>query len=372
MTRIFLAFLLLFTLSPLSTSSTFAQDSEIPTTDQYMQGQVTSIIDEGENEIEGQKYPFQVVKVKILDGPEKDSELTIDHGQQLSIKEDQKVNSGDKVVILKSETEGVVSYNIVDQYRLDNIIWLVGIFFLVVLVINRLKGLGSLVGLVISLGVITFWIVPQILAGQDPLVTSIIGSLVILISTLYLAHGFTANTNISIVATFITLVVTAILAISSVTLAQLTGLGSEEAYTLTFGPTADINFQGFLLGGIIIGALGVLDDVTTTQVAAVGELWSTDPKQTLWGLFARGFNIGKEHISSLVNTLVLAYAGASLPVFIILAVNANNYPLWVTLNSEFLSEEVIRAIVGSLGLIFSVPIATLLSAWYYSRKKKSI
>lgn len=154
-----------------------------------------------------------------------------------------------------------------------------------------------------------------------------------------------------------------------VSLTKLTGLGSEDAYALKFGDTSSINFQGLLLGGIIIGALGVLDDVTTSQSAAIFELHDVNPKLKFLSLFKRGINIGREHISSLVNTLVLAYAGAALPVFLFFILNPGGYPLWFTINSEFVSEEIVRTLIGSITLILAVPITTFLASFVASKKK---
>lgn len=335
----------------------------------YDKAVIVEILEDGVKTAGDISLPYQLLKVRLLTGPDQNKIITIDHGSDFTINPEQKVKVGNTVVLAKTSTEGQESYRIFDVYRTNTLLLLTICFFLLILVINRLRGLGSLLGLFFSLLVITLFIVPQIIAGRDPLLISITGSLIIMTTTLYLAHGFGSKTTLAILATFISLLLTGILAIVSVKISSLSGLGNDETASLRFGPTANMNFQGFLLGGIIIGALGVLDDITTTQVAAVGELWETNKKLSMGELFGKGFNIGREHISSLVNTLILAYAGASLPLFIFLAINPSGYPLWVMLNSEFLAEEIIRSLVGSIGLILSVPIATLLAAWYFSRKK---
>lgn len=147
-------------------------------------------------------------------------------------------------------------------------------------------------------------------------------------------------------------------------------MGSDEATSLLFGETSNINFKGLLLGGMIIGFLGVLDDITTSLSATVFELKRVNPKLNFKGLVQSALKIGNEHISSLVNTLVLAYAGASLPLFLFIVLNPQEYPLWFIINSELISEEIVRTLVGSIGLLFAVPITTLLAAWVNARKLK--
>lgn len=138
----------------------------------------------------------------------------------------------------------------------------------------------------------------------------------------------------------------------------------DDAVSLLLGPTQNLNYKGLLLTGIIIGALGVLDDITTSLTASIFEIQKTNPNISFSKLVYSALEIGKEHIASLVNTLVLAYAGASLPIFLIIILNPNNTPLWVILNSELLIEEVIRTVIGSMGLVIAVPITTYLASWY--------
>lgn len=241
-------------------------------------------------------------------------------------------------------------------------------FSILVIITARWKGFGALIGMAISLFIILRFIVPQILKGGDPLIVSIAGSLIIMLSTMYISHGFSKKTTIAVFSTFITLIITGILSVLFVKLSHLTGLGSEDTYLLQFNPI-NINLQGILLGGMIIGALGVLDDITTTQTAEVFELAKTDRKLSFRALLQKGLSIGKDHIASLVNTLVLAYAGVSLGLFILFVLNPVNQPYWVILNSEIIIEEVIRTISGSSGLVLAVPFTTIIAAWFAARAK---
>lgn len=278
---------------------------------------------------------------------------------------------GENVVVNKTTfPTGEISYQVIDKYRLPELSGIFVAFFVLVLILSKWRGFGSFLGMIVSLVVIVLYIVPQILYGQDPLMISIIGSCMILMSSIYLSHGFSRQTTIAIVSTFVTLILAGSLSVLFVNLTELTGLGSEDIYALQFGQeTANINYRGLLLGGMIIGFLGVLDDVTTSLAATVFELKKQNPKLNFRDLVRSTLNVGREHVSSLVNTLILAYAGASLPIFLFIVVNPQQYPLWFMINSELISQEIVRTLAGSMGLLFAVPITTLLAALAVSKRK---
>ncbi len=346
----------------------FAQQ---PPQQEILKAEVTKIVTEGEIiPPYGKTQQYQTVQITLLDGNDKGKTITIDHGKMTTLREQEKVTLGEKIVVAKMSTPGGTQYQIVDKYRLDTLLPILFIFFALILAMSRLKGLGAILGLFISLGVILLFIVPQILAGHDPVVISIIGACIIMATTIYLAHGFSRKTHIALASTAISLVLTGLLAALFVNITKLTGLGSEDAFSLLIGPAETINFRGLLLGGIIIGALGVLDDITTSLSATVEEIKKANPSYTFMQLARSGLRVGSEHISSLVNTLVLAYAGAGLPLFLFLVLNPQHFPVWAILNSELMMEEIVRTITGSFGLVLAVPLTTLLSAWIVSRKKK--
>jgi uncharacterized membrane protein len=348
-----------------------AQESiDIPK-EELIKAQVVEILDEGTKQFEGldQSFMYQTVKLKFLDGQDAGKEITLEYGGQFTLKDSQKVKEGQTVVLTKIEGPNGLQYQIIDKYRINELAFIALMFLALVLLLSRLKGVGSFLGMILSLGVIIKFIVPQILAGNDPLFISIVGSIFILISTIYLAHGFSKQTTIAVVSTALTLILTGFLSVAFVNLTNLTGLASEDAFSLQFGPTATINFKGLLLGGMIIGFLGVLDDVTTGMAATVFELKKVNPRLKAVQLVSSSLNIGREHISSLVNTLVLAYAGASLPLFLFIVLNPQGYPMWFVINSEFIAEEVVRTLVGSIGLLFAVPITAVLATWVATKYK---
>lgn len=339
--------------------------------DKYYKAEVLEIVEEGQKDLGGIINPYQIIKVKILDGDKKGQELTIDNGGKLSITEAQKVRVGEKIIINSFDAgEAGTVYLVRDKYRLDSIFYIVLLFFLIVVAVARFKGVGAILGLIVSLFTILKFIVPQILAGHNPVLVTVAGSFFIMFVTIYLAHGFSRRTTAAVISTLVSLVVAGILSFIFVAWAKLSGLGEEGAYTLQFGPTQIINLKGLLLSGIIIGALGVLDDVTTTQAAAVFELKKVDPKLKFNQLMKGAGAIGKEHVASVVNTLVLAYAGASLTVFIFFILNPAKVPVWVILNGELITGEIVRTLAGSIGLILAVPITNIIASWMAVNLKK--
>lgn len=311
----------------------------------------------------GDKSNFsQTVRIRLDNG----KEITTTYGGMVTIDPKQKLQKGDEVVVVKTTIGEKWKYSILDRYRLSFLPFLLVGFFVLVIAFAGKRGVGSIIGMLVSLAIIMLFIVPQILAGQDPLVISILGALVIMITTIYLSHGFSKQTTVAVISTFISLIITGLLAVYFVNLLALSGTGNEENALLAFGNTY-INLQGLLLGGIIIGTLGILDDTTTTQSAAVFAFHKINPNLTFQHLLQKGLHIGKEHIAALVNTLVLAYAGVSLSLFIFFVLNPAKQPYWVIFNSESIIEEITRTLAGSIGLILAVPITTLLAAWTVKR-----
>lgn len=270
-------------------------------------------------------------------------------GQSLVLAEQQLV-SGEKEVI------------VADIYRMPTVLTLFAIFLAVVLVIGRWQGFLSVLGMGLSVLILLQFVVPAILSGANPIMISLIGALVIGAVTIYLAHGFNMKSHVAFFSTVLVLGLVAVLSYAAVISAQLVGLGSEEAYFLQFGPNAVINLQGLLLGGIMLGALGVLDDVTVSQVSVVFQLRVLKENISKRELYHRSLAVGRDHVASLVNTLVLAYAGANMPLFLLFVLNEQT-PDWVTLNSDIIVEEVVRTLAGSIGLVVAVPIVSAVAVW---------
>lgn len=310
---------------------------------------------------------LQVIEAEIISGDEKGKRVTVTHDITFIADDAEKVSEGDTIVIGRANEFAEPEYYFVDLYRLPWLALSVGIFFALAIFFGRLRGLTSLIGLAFSIAVLVWFVVPRIMQGHDPFLVSLAGAAAIALVSLYLAHGFRARTTVALSGTVITLAIAAGLAVLFVRFASLFGLGSEEAFFLQFADIATINLRGLLLGGIIIGSLGVLDDITVGQAAVVEELKRANPALSARELYARALSVGREHIASLINTLVLAYVGVSLPLLLLFTINQTQ-PVWLTINSEVIAEEVVRTLVGSAALIFAVPITTFIAARFFGRK----
>lgn len=277
------------------------------------------------------------------------------------------ITEGDRITLARfPDAPPGMQYQFVDFQRSRPLVLLALLFALVVIVTSRWRGLTALIGLALSVLVLVKFMLPAILAGENPLAVAIAGSAAIMFMALYLAHGFSASTTTAVLGTLASLALTALLAGLFVSAATFTGLSSEEAGFLQVS-AAQINLEGLLLGGIIVGALGVLDDVTVTQASAVWELRAANPGMSARSLYRSALRIGRDHIASTVNTLVLAYAGASLPLLLIF--NLSDRPLADILTTEVIAEEIVRTLVGSIGLVASVPITTVLAALVVSGER---
>ena len=250
-------------------------------------------------------------------------------------------------------------YVFLDPDRRSPLVLLTAVFAAAVILLGRWRGLSALVGLVATLLVLFLFVVPSILEGKDPLVVSLVGSVAIAFAALYLSHGLGVQTTVALLGTVGGLLCSAVLAVLFMRLAQITGLAGEEALFLTALGT-NIDLRGLILGGMMIGALGAIDDMTVTQAAAVWELRAADPSMSPRQLYRAGTRIGRDHVASTVNTLVLAYAGASMPLLVLFVLSGQ--PAWTVASGEIVATEIVRTLVGSIGLVASVPITTWLAS----------
>lgn len=255
--------------------------------------------------------------------------------------------------------EGEPFYDFFDFQRRRPVLLLAAAFVGVAMLVGRRRGLRALIALAFSLVVIVGLTLPALVGGESPLLVALVTSALIMLVALYLTHGPNARTTSALIGTLASLAITGLLGSAFIGAARLTGLVGEETAYLR-ATAGFLDFQGLLLAGIIIGALGVLDDVTVTQASAVWELHGANPGLGLWGLYRSALRIGQDHIASAVNTLVLAYAGASLPLLLLFTQTGESLGTVVT--GEVIATEVVRTLVGSIGLIASVPITTFLTA----------
>ncbi|MEU3657304.1 YibE/F family protein [Streptomyces sp. NPDC032161] len=262
-----------------------------------------------------------------------------------------------------------LQYSVTDVNRKFPMALLAGIFALVVVAVGRMRGVMALVALAVSFAVLTLFILPAILQGSNPLIVAVVGSSAIMLIALYMCHGLTARTSVAVVGTLISLLLIGLLGSLFIGWASLTG-NTDDSTGLIHGLYPRIDMSGLLLAGVIIGSLGVLDDVTVTQTSAVWELHQANPTMGVRGLYRAGIRIGRDHIASVVNTLVLAYAGAALPLLLLFSIARSS--VGTVANSELVAEEIVRTLVGSIGLVASVPVTTVLAALVVSADRTGL
>jgi uncharacterized membrane protein len=269
-------------------------------------------------------------------------------------------SAGDAVIVGAAQDQAIDSrYELIDRQRAWPLFALALTFAVAVVALSRWRGLRALASLALSVVILIVFVLPALLDGKPPLAVAVVGASAIMIGTLYLSYGFSVRTSVALLGTLISLTLTGLLGLLFTTMARFTGLaGESERFLATVG--ASIDLEGLLLAGLVIGALGVLDDVTVTQTAAIWELADADPAASQRTLFTAGLRIGREHVSAAVNTLVLAYAGASLTLLMLFAVSGQG--ILDTVTTELVAQEVVRALVGGLGIIAAVPVTTLIAA----------
>jgi uncharacterized membrane protein len=269
------------------------------------------------------------------------------------------ISEGDEVVLnyIPASELGPARYSVVDHQRGQEMIFLLALCAAVIVAFGRWRGLTAIVGLAVSFGVLLTFVIPGILGGSNPLLIAIVGSAAIMFAVLYLTHGVNVHTSVAILGTLMALVLTGLLGAAFTGLLHLTGFGTEETLYLSMTQST-VDMRGLLLAGIIIGALGVLDDVTVTQATTVAELARSPMSR--FDLYRSAARVGRAHIASAVNTIVLAYAGASLPLLLLITVSGTS--ISEILSGQLLAQEIVRSAVGTIGLVAAVPITTALAA----------
>ncbi|MCS7058208.1 MAG: YibE/F family protein [Meiothermus sp.] len=264
---------------------------------------------------------------------------------------------GQRVVVYQADGKTYIA----EPYRIPYLWGLLGLFGLVTVALGRGKGLRGLLGTAASMGVLAFFVVPQISAGQNPLLVTFVGAFGILSLSIYFVHGVNRKTTAALIGTTLATAVALVLSSLLTEWMQFTGLTSEETFLARFQLGGQLDLVALYLAGVVVGALGALNDVTVTQAAVVQALVQANPRYRVRELYNRGMSVGFDHIGSLVNTLVLAYAAGSLPL--LLLISKSDVPLVFLVNNETFAAEVVTMLVGSLALVLAVPLTTLVAAW---------
>lgn len=339
--------------------NTYAQSVEV------LEGIIQKVLTSEIETIDGKEYRNQRLDIYVTKGSLSEQNIIVESGALPTLSQ-RAYEEGDKVIISATLTDnGPPIFTITDFIRTTPLLFITSIFVLLSIIIGRKKGLASLMGLGISFIIIAYFILPQITQGRDPVVIAVVSALGIMVTTFYLSHGFNQVTTTAIAGTSIAISITAVLGTIFVDAANLTGFSSDEAIFLDISTGGTLNMHGLVLAGIIIGTLGILDDITISQAAIVAELKQTDERLTHAELFSKAMNIGRDHIASLVNTLILVYTGSALPLMLLFIEGSQTFTQ--TLNTEIIAEEIIRTLVGSIGLIIAVPITTLIATYSLKR-----
>lgn len=355
---LFFVFVITFLSLPIHS---FAQEKEVK-----FKGRITDIQREAcpDDLGEGECY---FAEIELLEGESAGSIVDV----TMRIDDDPKLDyinyeTGQEVYVVETQIADETNYYIKEPIRKTPLFTLLILFVLAAVAIGGLQGLSSLIGLGISFGIIFVLVIPLMLNGTNPVLVSVFGGSLILTTAVYLSHGFNKKTSIALIGTIAALIITAVLASFYTVFVKLTGYSSDEATFLIQLIDTELNMRGILLASLILGGIGVLDDVTVGQSAIVFELNEANPSFSFKELFFRSMKIGRDHIASMINTLVLAYTASALPLVMLFI--ASHASLSEILNTEFIAEEIVRTLVGSIGLIASVPITTALACYAVGKR----
>jgi uncharacterized membrane protein len=351
-------FLLGLVLSFLFTNVALAQEVH-EEWQETVKARVLEVLEENDRDImgTGATTTVQKLRVELLEG-ERKGEVVVFENDLIVLE------PGDKIFVNRLEAiDGTEYYIFKDVHRLGGLIALAVLLFLVTIIFAGYLGLRALLSLSFSIGAIIFGLVPALLHGYSAITASLVISIFILAVTLFFTHGFKPHIITAFLGTITAVAVTCLLAVIFNSWLRLTGFGSDASVYLNFATGGRLDMSELLLGAIIIGLLGVLDDVAVTQASVVQELKAANNSFGFKDLYVRAVRVGKDHIGSLINTLALAYVGAALPLILLLVETSNS--LTMTLNQEVLASELLRLGIGSIGLILAVPLTTAFAAWYF-------
>ncbi len=341
--------------------------------DEVLEAKVTEIIEQRELiSADGTKFTQQNLRLLVTKGSLKGKTITYHGISDVEVANQNIYQVGDKVLVMKSTDEnGKTKFYVTDYIRRQPLWILSLIFILAVIIVAGSKGLRALAILIATFFIIIKFIIPQILNGHNPLLISIVSALVIAFLAIFGTDGFNKKSKIAYLSILISLAITLVLSQIFTHLARLTGASEEATFILNLSQY-HINLQGLLLAGIILGSLGVLDDVIISQVSSVKEISQANPNLSAKEVTKKAMRIGTDHINAMINTLFLAYAGAALPLLILFSLDVPPFVTFSqTINHELIATEIVRTLVGSIALILAVPISTWLAVRQFTKKQKT-
>lgn len=307
----------------------------------------------------------QSVEVKILTGPHKGENVIIDNMLMGNPAYDIKLNKGSKIILHAEQADGGVNFFIADKLRVNVLYGLAGLFFALLLIIGKKKGLFSLISILVTLGLIFWALTPLILSGMNPVLATVLICVLASVIAIYLVGGLNAKSTAAILGTVLSLAIAGLLSVLSIKFASLTGFSSEESLFL-FSAHPDLNFVGVLASAMIIGALGAVMDIGMSISSTVNELFSSSPNMEVHELFSSGMNVGKDIIGTMANTLILAYLGGALSLVLL----SNNIDLQKFFNLNQVATEISSALIGSIAIVLCVPITAIIAAYLIKKFTK--
>lgn len=349
----------------LTPSISLAQATLVPDVEVFEKARVLEVTNRGTSTIPGTDTPSQTqtLKIEVLSGT--------DSGKTVTFKNDYIQLSVDDIFYVRHQTNHLDNsdyWSVSDPYRLNTIFLLTAVFVALIFIFGGIQGVRGLASLIGSFILIFYLLIPGIYGGYNAVLVSIgVASLIIVVGS-YITHGFNRTTTSAVLGMIITVIITGLGAYYVVHTAHLSGYSSEESMFLHLNTRGTIDMVGLLFGGIMIGLLGVLYDIAIGQAIAIEELFRAGKHLTRTHVYKRGIRIGREHIGALVNTLAIAYVGASLPLLLLIQ-NSTTGILFI-INSEIFSTEIVRILIGSIGLILAVPITTFIASYMLHGKVK--
>jgi len=333
----------------------------------YTKAEVIEVTRQETSDIPGLNVPAttQTLHARILEGANKGDEVKFDNDYVI-------LSSGDTFYLRHTSdpANNLSIYSVADPYRLPVLGFFTGLFILCVIVFGGKQGMRGLAALVLSLFFIGAFLLPGIMNGYSAVLVSVTVAALIIVLGSYITHGFNRVTSTAVIGMVITVIVSGLLAMLAMSWGHITGLSSEDTLYLTMETGGKINLAGLLLGGMIIGLLGVLYDAAIGQSVSVDELHQAAPQASRAEIFKRAMRIGREHVGALVNTLAIAYVGVSLPLLLLFYSSGASVAL--TINKELFATEIIRMMVGSIGLVLAVPITTLIASYMLIRRDRDV
>lgn len=321
---------------------------------------------------QGDQTTKQVVTVKVTTGQFKGTERLIDNMLTGNPAYDINLSKGEKVVLhVEPVNDTVTTADDVDFFiadiKRDNQIYIfTGIFFILLLCIGKKKGATSIVSIISTMALIFFMLMPMILHGFCPIASTVLVGILSTIITVYLVGGLNSKSSAAIIGTSISLIFAGGLSMLAIYFAHLTGFAGEENMFL-YTARPDLSFTGILSASMIIAALGALMDTAVSIASTVNEIYETDKSLTIKKLFTSGMNVGRDIIGTMSNTLILVYLGSSLPLVLL----SNNIDMNKFFNLNQVATEILSAIIGSIAILFCVPITAIIAAYLIKLSSKN-